>query len=35
MSSNKTARQKLEKEYGKGDMFKKANIEEKIEKKKN
>ena len=34
MSSNKTARQKLEKEYGKGDMFKKANIEEKIEKKK-
>ena len=34
MSSNKKARQKLEKEYGKGDMFKKANIEEKIEKKK-
>ncbi len=34
MSSNKTARQKLEKEYGKGCMFKKANIEEKIEKKK-
>jgi hypothetical protein len=34
MSSNKTARQKLEKEYGKGCMFKKANIEEKIENKK-
>lgn len=31
MSSNKQARQELERLYGKGDMFKKARIAEKIE----
>ena len=34
MRSNKKIRKKLEKQYGKGDMFKKAHIEEKIEEKK-
>lgn len=32
MKQNKTIRERLEKQYGKGCMFKKANIEEKIEK---
>ena len=33
MSSNKNAREQLERQYGKGCMFKKAKIERKIEKK--
>ncbi len=34
MKLNKKVREKLEKQYGKGCMFKKANIEEIIESKK-